>query len=459
VQPLAATEAVPLDRSDVQALVMTGFGSLPSARYLLLGIADPERARGWLGALADEVTPGDVRADRVALNVALTASGLARLGLPAEALEAFSVEFLEGMVSPHRSRLLGDVDESAPERWDWGGPATPAVDVLLLLFARDGATLAGVVAEQQSRAAAAGLVEIASLATSDLDDREHFGFRDGISQPVIAGSGRTGTPLHTIQPGEFVLGYPNEHGQIADGPPDLGKNGSYLVFRQLRQDVPGFWRYLDGATRRPDGASDPARRTWLAAKMVGRWPSGAPLALTPERDDPSQASSNDFTYQTADPSGLGCPIGAHVRRANPRDSLEPSPGTQQSIDVNKRHRLLRRGREFGPPLDQESLFGPTPPAGLDDERGLHFVCLCANLARQFEFIQHTWIASPKFGRLQDGSDPLLGVHGPADSTFVVPAEPFRRRFAGMPRFVTVRGGGYFFLPGRRAIRYLGGRRG
>jgi Dyp-type peroxidase family len=477
VQQPAETAAEALELPDVQGLVLTGYGSLRAAAYVLLEIADPARARAWLGSIADEITPGGVRANEAALNVAFTAAGLRKLGLGSDTVEMFSAEFVEGMVSSHRSRLLGDVEESAPERWDWGGPATPAVDVLLMVFARDAPTLAETYAAHQRRAADGGLVEIAKLDTGDLDDREHFGFRDGISQPVIAGSGRTGPPLHTIQPGEFVFGYRNEHGQVADGPTvepardprgqlarradgddraDLATNGSYLVFRQLRQDVPGFWHFVDAATRRPDGGSDPTARTWLAAKMVGRWPSGAPLALAPQRDDPALANSNDFGYHAIDPNGFGCPIAAHVRRANPRDSLEPGPGTQQSIDVGKRHRLLRRGREYGRPVEPESLFGPAPPDDVEAERGLHFVCLCANIARQFEFIQHTWVASPKFDGLYDDSDPLIGVHGADDRTFTVPADPVRRRFVDLPRFVTVRGGAYFFLPGLRALRYLAG---
>jgi Dyp-type peroxidase family len=464
----AAPVTAPLDVADIQGLVLYGYGSLRAACYLLLGIEDGAAARRWLGGLAGRVTSAATPAGQVAVNVALTSSGLAALGLPAAALAGFSLEFTDGIVDPHRSRILGDVGESAPERWAWGGPGGQRVDVLLALFARDAAALDGLHEESLAAVRAARLREVASLDTSDLGDREHFGFHDGVSQPSVAGSTRAGGAMNTIQPGEFLLGYVNEHGQLTERPllaadadprgrlprdaatgrADLGRNGSYLVMRQLRQDVRGFWRWADRAS---GGAADPGPRTRLAAKAVGRWPSGAPLVQAPERDDPALGQANDFAYQAPDPDGLRCPIGAHVRRANPRDSLEPGPGTQRSIAVGRRHRLLRRGREYGPAVDPATLLDE---AGDGVDRGLHFVCLCGNIARQFEFIQGTWVMSPKFDGLYDGDDPLLGARGEGGGTLTVPGRPVRSRHAGLPRFVTVRGGGYFFLPGLRALRYL-----
>ena len=135
------------------------------------------------------------------------------------------------------------------------------------------------------------------------------------------------------------------------GRADLGRNGSYLVVRQLRQDVPGFWGFVDrrDAAPRRERATRTARLR-LAAKMVGRWPSGAPLALAPEADDPSLADANDFGYHELDPRGARCPVGAHIRRSNPRDSLDPRPGSSDSWKINRRHRILRRGREYGTSL-------------------------------------------------------------------------------------------------------------
>jgi deferrochelatase/peroxidase EfeB len=274
-----------------------------------------------------------------------------------------------------------------------------------------------------------------------------------------------------ISAGEFVLGYRNEHGQLtrrprldrasdprgilptdsATGDADLGRNGSYVVLRTLSQDVRAFWGFVEGATTNGAGDSgDQAARLRLAAQIVGRWPNGEPLVLAPDGppETPPQPT-NDFRYHDVDAHGERCPLGAHIRRAHPRDSLDPKPGSERSIAIDKLHRLLRRGRGFGAPI--------APAAALNggardaEERGLHFICLCANIARQFEFVQHTWVNNPKFNGLYDDPDPLLG---PAGRTLTVQARPINRRVPGLPSFVGVLGGAYFFLPGVRAVRYL-----
>ncbi len=417
------TAALNLDLDGIQGLVSRGYREQPSACFVLLGMGD--EAGRWVRDV--EVTSAAARPTGDAVNLALTATGLAKLGAP---LGGFPAEFVQGMVTPHRSRLLGDEGDGAPAGWAWGGPSTPTVDAGLLLYARDDASLAALYEAHRRRWTEHGLVEVGKLDTTDLDGFEPFGFRDGVSQPVIEGLSKTGPAWNTVRAGEFVLGYPNEYGLYTGGKAfshGVGRNGSYLVIRQLAQDVAGFRRFLEQAT------SDPAEQTRLAAKMVGRWPSGAPLALSPNEDDPALADANDFGYFDEDPYGFKCPIGAHVRRANPRDSLDPQPGSASSIAVGKRHRLLRRGREY--------------------EHGLHFLCLNANISRQFEFIQHTWINNPHFAGLHDEPDPLVSPS--AGAAFRIPAEPVRRRVTGLPRFVTVRGGGYFFLPGVRALRSFG----
>jgi Dyp-type peroxidase family len=313
------------------------------------------------------------------------------------------------------------------------------------------------------------------LGTVNLDGVEPFGFRDGISQPFVEGLSKTGPPETTVRAGEFLLGYPNEYGLYTERPllepsadpegmlrrdaagsgrPDLGRNGSYLVFRQLRQDVSAFWRFVDGATRRPDGNSDPEARLRLAAKMVGRWPSGAPLTLAPDADDPALAEANDFAYYDEDRRGTRCPVGSHIRRSNPRDSLDPRPGSSRSFEVNRRHRILRRGREYGPPLSTDQALVGDDSA----DRGLHFICLNANIQRQFEFVNHTWLNNPKFDRLYDDADPLVAPSAPHGGTFTIPTEGVRERVTNVPRFVSVKGGAYFFLPGLAALRYLAGSR-
>jgi Dyp-type peroxidase family len=453
-----------LELDDIQGLVARGYGTLPAAEYVLLRVERPEAARAWLGRLAGEVATAERGHRSEVVQVALTATGLRRLGLPERVLAGFPDELVGGMAAEHRRRILGDEGESAPEQWRWGGPADP-VDAILALYAEDDAGLARLAGRQAGPSAldAAGLAEVRRLATSPLADTEPFGFRDGISQPAIAelaGDGPTAPRAHTVAAGEFVLGYDNAYGQRTGSPTvapgddpygllprdrsgrgDLGRNGSYLVFRQLGQDVEGFWRFVE-QTARTDGDHDPEAATRLAAKLVGRWPDGTPLAAAPDHPLPELAGSNLFAYARDDAAGLRCPLGAHIRRANPRDALDPDAGPERSVTFTNRHRLLRRGRNYGDPSD---------PA----ERGIHFICLNANIARQFEFVQHTWLNNPKFGGLYDDTDPLVATHlGSGGRTFTVPDRPVRRRVTGLPPFVTVRGGAYFFLPGRRALRWL-----
>ncbi|MCB5181558.1 Dyp-type peroxidase [Streptomyces antimicrobicus] len=507
--------AVSLELHDIQGIVARGYSTLTSACFLLLAIADPDAARPALDRVAQRATDGRAEPAEAAVNLAFTAEGLRRLGLRttgATAATGFSREFLDGMTEPNRSRLLGDTGENAPHRWRWGGPDTPPVHVLVLLYARDERRLDRLETQVREELTGGGaLSEVLRLGTAELTDREPFGFRDGISQPLIEGLPKAEGSDRSVKAGEFVLGYPNEYGLLTDRPllpavadpggllpraperdgdgggnedgggsgdgdggegdlglADLGRNGSYLVLRQLHQDVPAFRAYLDAVTRRPDGSPDPEARDALAARMVGRWPSGAPLVRAPDHDDPGLADANDFGYFATDPEGLRCPLGAHVRRAHPRDSLDPDPGSARSEAIGRRHRLLRRGRAYGPEgagdggpggdgeADGGSDRGAEGDGGPDGggASGLHFVCLSANLSRQFEFVQHTWLNNPAFNGLLDGPCPLVGPRQDHRSTFTVQARPVRTRYRDLPQFVTVRGGAYFFLPGLRALRYL-----
>lgn len=464
-----------LDLDDIQGLVARGYGNLKAAAFLLLAIDDAATARGWVGAASRTITNGEARPDGHAINLGFTSSGLERLGLAPHMLRMFSNEFVSGMTTPHRTRILGDLAENAPSRWEWGGPSNPTIDAALLLYARDDASLATLEDEQIRLLEEGGVRLLRRLGTVNLDGFEPFGFRDGISQPFVEGLSKTGPPENTVRAGEFLLGYPNEYGLYTDRPllepsddpegtlprdaagsgsPDLGRNGSYLVFRQLRQDVSAFWRFVDTATRLPDGDSDPDARLRLAAKMVGRWPSGAPLTLAPDTDDPALGDANDFAYQDEDRRGIRCPVGSHIRRSNPRDSLDPHPGTSRSFEVNRRHRILRRGREYGPPLSIDQALAGDDAA----DRGLHFICLNANIQRQFEFVNHTWLNNPKFDQLYDDADPLVAPSAPHGGTFTIPTDGVRERVTNVPRFVSVKGGAYFFLPGLAALRYVAGSR-
>jgi Dyp-type peroxidase family len=460
------------ERDDSQGIVASGYGHLPHAAYLLFAIDEPVAAGEWLARLADAVTTARRRVERRAVGVALTATGLAAIGLSERIRSEFSLEFTTGMTDDaHRRRILGDVGPNAPEEWLWGGPDTRAVDVLLLLFGESESELETLTEEHLEDASAATLVQRLQASNATFD---HFAFRDAISQPAIAGL-HSGPPAQTIQTGEFLLGYPNEYRQYTNRPlidpledpsvllpddaagsglRDLGRNGTYLVFRHLSQDVPAFWQWVDqnvggnGNGKARSGAREQAR-TALASKLVGRWPGGAPLTLSPDHDDPELSTAADFGYFHQDRDGLRCPIGAHVRRSHPRDSLDPNPGTPNSIRIDKHHRLLRRGRKYGEQMAPTAALAA--PTGGEDERGLHFICLCANIERQFEFVQHTWVNSPKFDGLYEDPDPLV-AGGPR--TFTVQAVPVRKRYRDLPAFVQTRGGGYFFLPGIGALRYL-----
>jgi Dyp-type peroxidase family len=273
------------------------------------------------------------------------------------------------------------------------------------------------------------------------DKLNPFGFVDGLSNPGIEGTGFLGTNPQEppIKAGEFLLGYPNEFGELPamPSPEALGRNGTDLAVMKIHTKVAAFRQYLRAA------AASPADEERLAAKMVGRWPSGASLVLAPDKDDPElggdRLRNNNFLFAAEDPLGMKCPMGSHIRRMNPRDA--------DIIGVARVHRVMRRGTAYGPML----------PAGVleDDgvDRGIVFVFVGADLERQFEFIRKEWVNSGLFIAATGEMDPLIG---PNDGTgqFTIPQDPIRQRLKGLPAFVTTRGGEYFFAPGLRALRWL-----
>lgn len=475
-------EIVAPDFSDIQGLVVRGYGPLPAAAFLLLSIRNRSKARRHLRELIDDLTYGDTRPTDQATNLALTHHSLVRLGIHESILSGFSNEFRSGMTTPHKRRILGDEGNHAPEHWLWGGPNTSPVDVLVLCYASDEKALNSRVRHMTDNLSEHGLEEVHRLDTVTLPEfREHFGFRDSIGQPYIAEFDQHSQDRDDAVPlGEFVLGYRNgydlltprplvEPGQDRNnilptdpegsGARDLGLNGTYLVFRQLAQDVPGFWRAQQTLASGPNSLiHDPVH---LAAKMVGRWPSGVPLVLAPDRDQPGIPYLDDFRYHANDADGNRCPLGAHIRRTHPRDSLEPEPGSEESLAFSNRHRLLRRGRAYGPPfapdLVPEEILAKLNETDDGQERGLHFICLNGNIGRQFEFVQHTWSDNPNFNGLRQETDPIIGhrtMFGQPQDSFRVQHEPLRCKYRPVPEFVRTRGGGYFFLPGRRALQFL-----
>ena len=274
--------------------------------------------------------------------------------------------------------------------------------------------------------------------------RTSFGFKDGIGQPTVEGSGIEGSEPEgpPIKAGEFILGYPDETGSLPPMPtPEvLGRNGTYLVFRKLHTRVAAYRQYLRAkAANREEAAL-------LAAKMVGRWPSGAPLELAPERDDPALGAdpdrNNNFSYAD-DLRGFKCPAGAHARRANPRDALDH----EMSVDV-RLHRMIRRGTSYGPMLPE----GVVDDDGAD--RGIIFVFAGAHIKRQFEFVKTQWLNDGIFIGAPTEKDPLVGPND-GSGTLTIPKRPIRRRLRDLPPFVVTRGGEYCFAPGLQALRWLG----
>jgi deferrochelatase/peroxidase EfeB len=508
---MASTSAAPaVELEDIQGLVRFAYKHHTEAVFLLLRVTDRAAAHAWLGRapITDSVTREPP--PNIALQVALTSEGLRALGVAEDLIDSFSPEFVEGMAGdPSRSRRLGDQGTSDPARWQWGsGKRIPHVAVLL--YALPG-LLRGLQQslEEQLRA---GFEITGRLTTANLDGVEPFGFVDGISQPEldwsrqrVVGDVAQRSYVNLSCLGEYLLGYPNEYGlytprpllepdrdahgilpraEDVPGSCDLGRNGSYLVLRQLRQDVPGFWQAVDRYA-----GGDARRREQLASAMVGRKLDGQPLvalqssaaaapaAVAAGGDNP-QGSLNEFDYRS-DPQGLRCPLGAHIRRANPRNADLPMGGDgilsrlmrtlgfdRQALEEDlvastRFHRLLRRGREYGTGVTPaQALTG----AGAGEHRGLHFVCLGANLQRQFEFVQSAWLMSTKFDGMRDESDPLLGNRLPvaagmaADRFSVAQPNGPGQCLTGLPQFVTVLGGAYFFLPGIRALRFLSGAR-
>ncbi|HET9832092.1 MAG TPA: hypothetical protein VFP91_10295, partial [Vicinamibacterales bacterium] len=359
--------------ADIQGFITSGYGHLSYAAYLFLQFREAARARRWLSRVAPAITsartwPVDAIGKKikppVALNIAFSAAGISALGVPPEVLCTFPPEFQEDIATPDRSRVLGDTEESNPAQWELGGPATPAAHALLFVYAESETALAAASQRQRTLFAESegGVVELSGSMQSGHrpdDEREPFGFHDGIAQPQIAGIPGDGVPT-----GEFILGYPN-HFQLMPPTPvvpatldqggilpslnnpyhsaqlkDLGRNGSYVVYRKLEQDVAGFWEFMKGEAIRITGSADTEYMTWLASRCVGRWPSGAPLVLTPDIDDRTLGNRDDFLYGD-DVEGLACPFGSHIRRTNPRDVVRPYP-TEQSLSMSEAHRLLRR---------------------------------------------------------------------------------------------------------------------
>lgn len=466
----------PLELSEIQAYLLNDFKEMGCSRYYLLNVKDAAAAKKFIASVTVKITTADVAAKESSLNLGFTSSGLKALGLNEVNMHSFSREFREGMVSPHRQRLLGDFDSSDPSKWQWGGPANERVDVLLLIFGKN-ESVADNLFQQLHQELDAGFHTVHVLNNKPLpNDREHFGFKDGISQPVIKGSGiKPAGNNNDINPGEFLMGYENEYDIFPASPlllddknqgnkemlpadvsgssfKDLGRNGTYFVLRQLEQDVDGFWKFLKQQSTAGDAKTQNEESSLLAAKMMGRWPSGASLVTHPKKDPGGDSDENNFSYYKSDPDGNKCPFGSHIRRMNPRDQFEESP-PGVSLKLTRRHRIIRRVRSYG-----EDFIGSAENHKPNAEVGLLFGCFMANISKQFEFLQYTWGNSPKFKRLYADPDPFIGVReNPPPGTeqnFTIPQETTSRIISDMRSFVFVKGGAYFFFPSVSAVKFI-----
>ncbi len=452
---------------DVQGIVLSGYGKLKRSAYLLWRFqsGDLPHKRKWLSDLTGRLTPsqpGPSSNTQPARNLALTASGLRHLGVDQSTLNSFSFEFLEGMAParprespiPRRTNVLGDLQDSSPEYWHWGGwnEETREIDGLLMLFAEEPGIDQLIQAEMKAMADIVDGEPIALRGQLFPKEKEHFGFEDGFSQPKIEGRPKKSKgadskkgkseikPGAEVKAGEFLLGYENErNARVTNGHDrDVRRNGTYLVFRQLEQDVPAFNTFVSDVAKKI-GETD----EWVAARLLGRCKNGEPL-VAEKPNGSEEDAKNNFLYYYEDRAGLRCPIGAHIRRANPRDSLGPDPET--ALHLSKMHRIIRRGRPYGERWEPNGANGHGDKA----ERGMLFIALNADIAGQFEIIQHSWINNPHFNGLYTGTDPI--GHFPDGEGITIQSRPANFRADRAKPFVTVRGGAYFFLPGLRALR-------
>jgi deferrochelatase/peroxidase EfeB len=532
-QPRPATA---LEAHRIQCVVFGGLGFLRFGMCVGFRLSDDQRrAKEWLASVLPNIAFGDGRKHKQgAVILALAAPSLPKLGLQHDSILTFPQAFLDGMCAPWRSRILGDEYANSPDNWKWGNPEKP-VDGLLLLYAASQADLDTLESQMRKCLSSLGHTPTVQVRFVPLPDKnvpvaspapdvEPFGFVDGVSQPIIRGTYkalRGADPIHIVEPGEFILGYPDNSGYlpatptlsaiydpknilpittdpqlgfarpIVNEPRDIGRNGSFLAVRQLQQHVDVFNKYCASSATKiqnlfPDwiGVTD----EFVAAKLIGRWKDGSSLVRFPYRsatedsgaehpmvrtaagttDVPDQPAplpavpatetgraapirpadvktaargivpDNDFLFGAEDPQGLRCPYGAHIRRTNPRESFEPASNEQ--LAITNRHRILRMGRLY---------------SGEHPDTGLFFMCLNSDLERQFEFVQQTWVEGSAFHGLTSERDPLLGNRHAADEAdFTIPTRNGPVRLRNLPEFVSTRGGGYFFVPGKTLLEYL-----
>jgi len=440
-----ATRAPTLDLNEIQATVLRQRPAPYFGTHILLRVENAEAGRELLRQLAPLVD--SAAGWRIAANawiaVGISYAGLEALNLPQGSLQSFPEAFRVGMAA--RAQQLGDEGVNHPQNWEtpFGtGQVHIGVSVFSDSEQKHRSTLTR--ARQQYE----GSPGITVLHTQDFGaqpgDLNPLGYKDGIDQPSIEGSDPEppsyGRP---IKAGEFILGYPGEAGFSLPMPqPEIiGRNGTFVGLRKYQTRVGAFNRFLhaNGPTHE--------ERELLAAKLVGRWRSGAPLTLAPDADNPALGAdphrNNDFNYSN-DPRGRQAPFGCHIRRMNPRDTK-----LTRLTDVNL-HRIIRRGTTYGPPYDPNAL------SEADDEipRGAYFLFISAKAMDTIEFLQQEWINDGNFIGIGGERDPIIGRQDD-DAIFTIPREPVRHRVHGIETFNVLRGGEYFFMPSLSALKWIG----
>jgi Dyp-type peroxidase family len=450
-----------IDVSDIQGFALKGY-NFPRARYLLLELLHPEPARDFVMRLLPDITTGerwDINNKPTStVNLAFTHPGLIRLQLPLASLLSFPLEFQQGMQA--RADILYDIGKNAPARWDpvW---KEGRVHAWLAVNARTAEALEERSAAMQQLMAETGgarMLQAQDACAIYVKDKpssqEHFGYTDGFGNPDFKGAERECVPgqgkltsdgqWEALATGEFLLGYADEAGElpVAPIPHLLGRNGTFMVYRKMHQNVATFRNYLE------EKAKLYGDKEKLAAKFVGRWRDGTPLELSPDKEDPvlvaDKNRNTDFTYG-GDPAGVRCPIGAHIRRAHPRDAFGFNGGL-----VNRR-RIMRRGLPYGEYVPEGQ------PVRDEDDRGIIFMALNASIFRQFEFVQQQWIEYGNDSHQGNDKDLLIGNHD-GTGRFMVQGttDPKNPPFicSGLPNFVELRGGDYFFIPSLTALAMI-----
>jgi len=505
-----------LDLADIQGNILQDFVSgYPVARFLFLRINDAAQGRAFIYAYRARVTTalrwdhsdayaGPIQAERpkVAINLGLTFRGMLALGLPTRTLASLPSEFIDGMRA--RAEILGGEEERAGQaRWDkvWDEPVHIMIGLNALLDPATGEAVPELTQEtddlqrlcQQHKLTIMGghgtpgsdwqdakAILEQNKATYKPVPREHFGFIDGISNPVFEGQfgdanadammavgqgkllpvGDNVAPENRWAPlatGEFLLGHPDEAQEIPGcaQPVSLMRNGTFLVYRKLHENVGRFNAFIAKQAEgyaRINGLTQDEACLILKAKLTGRWPDAVPTAVAPTVADWKAFNQKhageardtpyvDFTYAD-DLDGVKCPITSHMRRANPRDSFDNT-----SSGLINRRRILRRGVPYGATTEQDS-----------DEHGIIFLAMCASLSRQFEFIQQQWINYGLDANAGNDTCPLVGNRS-GDAKFVLAVDPQSGQapfiWSNIPKFVEMRGGEYFFLPSLTALRMIG----